>query len=112
MTSLAWAISRALIDFVWQGSIVGISLWAVLFLLKKKSANSRYVASCVALAVLAVMPVVTAAVVYRSSAAPAAGMALSVPSQAAGLSSLARITRKPLRDAGGSSATCNRSAYR
>jgi len=93
MTSLAWAISRALIDFVWQGSIVGISLWGVLFLLKKKSANSRYVASCVALAVLAVMPVVTAAVVYRSSAAPAAGMALSVPSQAAGLSSLARITQ-------------------
>src|SRR5439155_23482200 len=35
MTPLTSAISRALIHFVWQGSIIGISLWFVLVVLKK-----------------------------------------------------------------------------
>ncbi len=64
MTPVAMAISRALIHFVWQGSIVGLLLWTVLFALRKRSANSRYVAGCAALTVSALMPVVTAWVIY------------------------------------------------
>jgi TonB family protein len=74
MTPLASAISGALIHFVWQGSIVGLSLWAVLFALRKKSADSRYVAGCVALAVMAALPVVTTWVLY-AAATPTAGAA-------------------------------------
>ena len=57
MTPVAMASSRALIHFVWQGSIVGLLLRTVLFALRKRSANSRYVAGCAALTVLAVMRV-------------------------------------------------------
>lgn len=50
MTALAAAISRALIQFVWQGSIVGLGLWASLFALRKRKANARYAVSCAAFA--------------------------------------------------------------
>ena len=49
MTALAMAVSRALIHFIWQGSIVGLLLWTTLFALRKRSANARYLASCAAL---------------------------------------------------------------
>src|SRR6266571_3105216 len=79
MTPVAMAISRALIHFVWQGSIVGLLLWTVLFALRKRSANFRYAAGCAALTVSALMPVVTAWVIYRRPIAAAAGTSLAAP---------------------------------
>ncbi len=73
MTPLTSAISRALIHFVWQGSIIGISLWFVLALLKKRSANARYIASCSALAALAMLPIVTTWVLYSPTAVTVMG---------------------------------------
>jgi TonB family protein len=70
MTPLAQAISRALIHFIWQGSIVGLSLWVILAALRKRSANSRYVATCAALGALAVMPVITASILYSMRSSP------------------------------------------
>src|SRR5436190_345481 len=67
MTPLTSAISRALIHFVWQGSIVGLSLWVVLFGLRKRSASARYAAGCVALGLMALAPIVTAWVLYAGS---------------------------------------------
>ncbi len=64
MTAMAQALSTALLHFVWQGVAVALILWMALFLLRKRSAHARYLAACAALAVLAVMPVVTAAVAY------------------------------------------------
>src|SRR6266850_1701132 len=64
MTPLTSAISRALIHFIWQGSIIGIALWVVLLALKKRSASARYVAACSGLAALAVLPVATIALLY------------------------------------------------
>src|SRR5437867_1035808 len=64
MSPLAQALSAALIHFVWQGSIVGFLLWTALTALRSRSANARYVASCAALGVLAVLPVLTAAALY------------------------------------------------
>jgi TonB family protein len=64
MTPLASAISGALIHFVWQGSIVGVALGLALFGLRRRSPNSRYITSCLALALLAVMPLVTTWLLY------------------------------------------------
>src|SRR5262245_5532977 len=69
MTPLAFAVSRALIHFIWQGSLVSLCLLAVLCGLKKRSANSRYMASCAALLVLALAPVATTWVLYANPAA-------------------------------------------
>ena len=79
MTALALAISRALIHFVWQGSIVGLLLWAILFALRKRSANARYLASCAALAVLSLMPVLTAWRLYGRPATAISRAARAAP---------------------------------
>jgi beta-lactamase regulating signal transducer with metallopeptidase domain len=73
MTAIGQALSVALIDFVWQGLAVAAVLWMALLLLRKSSANSRYVASCTALAALAAAPVITAWTVYARPMAIAAG---------------------------------------
>src|SRR5262245_7447946 len=89
MTPLASAISGALIHFVWQGAIVGVSLSLALFGLRRRSPSSRYIISCVALAVLALMPLVTTWLLYsrpapaRSGASAAANVS-QVISTAAG----------------------------
>lgn len=64
MTAVTMAISRALIQFVLQGSIVGVALWATLFALRKRTANARYAVSCAALAILALLPIATAWSLY------------------------------------------------
>ena len=49
MTALEQAIRTALLDFVWQGVVVAFLLWMALFAMRKRSANARYIASCLAL---------------------------------------------------------------
>ncbi len=73
MTAIAQVLSTALLDFVWQGLLVALLLWMTLFALKNRSARARYAASCFALATMAALPVVTACVIYASSAGPAPG---------------------------------------
>ena len=65
MTSLGQAVSAALIQFVWQGALVWLLLSLVLFTLRRRSAQSRYLASCVALGLQALLPIVTAWLLYR-----------------------------------------------
>jgi TonB family protein len=72
MTAIAQALSTALLHFVWQGLLTGALLWLALFLMRKRSANSRYLASCAALAALTVLPAVTAYVAYTPAGGPAA----------------------------------------
>jgi TonB family protein len=81
MTPLASAISGALIHFVWQGAIVGVSLSLALFGLRRRSPNSRYIISCVALAVLALMPLVTTWLLYSRPAPARSGAAAANVSQ-------------------------------
>src|SRR5262252_625318 len=69
MTPLAYALSRALIHFVWQGSAIGIVLWITLFALKRRSPNARYRAACGALILMAFAPAMTAWVIYSGSVA-------------------------------------------
>jgi uncharacterized protein (TIGR03435 family) len=61
MSPLAQALSAALIHSVWQGALVGVLLWAALAALRNRPATLRYAVSCGAMAVLVVVPVVTAA---------------------------------------------------
>ena len=80
-------MSAALIQFVWQGAVVALLLMIVQFVLRGRSAQSRYLAGCVALAIMAILPVVTAFLLYRR---PDAGTSLSatdwaLPSWAVGV---------------------------
>jgi TonB family protein len=80
MTPLASAVSRALIHFIWQGSLVGLALWGVLSMMKHRSANSRYTVSCFSLLLLFILPIATATVFYSR---PAPATAITTPADAA-----------------------------
>src|SRR6476660_7198203 len=96
MTPLAQAISRALIHFIWQGSIVGLSLWVILAALRKRSANSRYVATCAALGALAVMPVITASILYSMRSSPGdSAAAVARAATTAAIASIAFHSQQP-----------------
>src|SRR5262245_12058942 len=69
MTAFTQAFSTALIHFIWQGGIVAALLWITLFVLRRGSANSRYLASCIALAIMAILPIATMYLTYETSAA-------------------------------------------
>jgi len=64
---LAQAIGWSLLHLVWEATIVGAILAAVLALMTRRSANARYIVSCAALALLPMLAVVTA---VRSYDAP------------------------------------------
>lgn len=70
MTAIAQALSSALLHFLWQGVVVAFLFWIVLFLLRRSSAQARYLASGVALAVLAILPAVTSFILYGQAAVP------------------------------------------
>jgi len=72
MTPFPQAFSAALLHFAWEGCMVLAVLWITLFLLRKRSANARYAAGCIALALLAAAPLATTWLLYRS---PAPGQA-------------------------------------
>src|SRR5580658_3942092 len=68
MIALEQALRSALLDFVWQGVVVAFLLWMWLFLMRKRSANARYIASCLALITLVALPVLTVCLVYAQQA--------------------------------------------
>lgn len=78
MTPWEQAISEALLHFVWQGAAIAILLWLALSMLRNYSPNTRYIASCCGLALLMLLPLVTAMVVYSSNARPEATYTQSV----------------------------------
>jgi hypothetical protein len=69
MTTIAHAISAALLHFVWQGLVVAFLLWITLATLRNGSARFRYLVSCAGLAIMIALPVITAWVVYRAPGA-------------------------------------------
>ena len=79
MTVTTDAISSALVHSLWQNAAVGVLLWIVLVALRHRTANARYLASCVALALMVVLPVVTALVLSQ----PTAPVASLTPTAAA-----------------------------
>jgi TonB family protein len=87
MTGMSHALSLALLHFVWQGMLVVSLLWIVLIAMRRRSASARYVISCVALAVLALLPAFTAFAIYERPA-PAVGLRVAATSAQIAPSSL------------------------
>ena len=69
------AVGWALLNFLWQGTVVGLLAALALRLLRRSAADVRYVVAAIALALMATMPVVTGVQAWRS--ATASSMALS-----------------------------------
>jgi beta-lactamase regulating signal transducer with metallopeptidase domain len=67
------AIGWALLQFVWQGTLIALVTAAVLAALRRSGPDVRYVVSTIALALMLTMPVVT--VIQTMAAAPDAGRA-------------------------------------
>ena len=62
---LVQAIGWALLHLLWQGVLVAAILAATLALLRRQSANARYLASCGALLLLVALGVATAYQMYQ-----------------------------------------------
>jgi beta-lactamase regulating signal transducer with metallopeptidase domain len=71
-SALSSALSKALLHFVWQGLLVAFLLWIALAILQKRSARARYLVSCAALALMTILPAVTAFLSYRAPVAASA----------------------------------------
>jgi TonB family protein len=65
------ALGLALVHFVWQGAAIGLLAAVALAALRRRSPTARYAAGCLALAAMAVAPVVTTAALLTSAWAPA-----------------------------------------
>ena len=57
---MAKAIGWALLQFVWQGALVGALTAGVLACLRRGAADVRYVVSCLGLVVMITLPIATA----------------------------------------------------
>ena len=62
----AQAIGWALLQFVWQGALIGGLTFLALLALRRSAADVRYVVASIGLAVMLTMPVVTARQAWRS----------------------------------------------
>ena len=96
-SSLAQRVGWALIHFLWQGTLVALLLAVAMQFLRKHSAQVRWLLACIALGLMAVMPVVTAFVVSVDTAnvaeaesppemgtLPDAGMSVAVKTETPG----------------------------
>ena len=61
--SLGWA----LIHFIWQGTLVALSLAGVLRMLRGASTNARYAAACVSLLAMSSLPLFSIAIIGFSA---------------------------------------------
>ncbi len=80
---MAQALGWALLQFLWQGALIGVLTAALLALLRRSAADVRYVVSTVALALMLTMPVVTA---IQTFGALGRGLKTPAPQEALGLS--------------------------
>src|SRR5262245_9734771 len=78
MTTFGLAFTSALVDFMWQGTLVALALLAALHTVGRRSARVRYGLSTVALVVLMVLPVITTVWGLRVTSASSAP-AMAVP---------------------------------
>ena len=73
MSGFNLALTLALVDFVWQGTIVAVALQVALCAARRRSPQLRYGLSAVALIALIALPIVTTALRYDSGKARATG---------------------------------------
>ena len=63
------ALGLALLHFLWQGALIALVYAAASFLLRESAAHLRYVVACAALALMFLLPMVTAGLLLREAAA-------------------------------------------
>lgn len=68
-----------LVHFVWQATAVGLLLAVALYLLRRASAHIRYMVSCLALVLIATLPLVTMPFLDVAGSAAEAGPAPALP---------------------------------
>ena len=84
MTAITQALNSALLQFLWQGVLVAFVLWIALFLMRRRSAHARYAANCAALALMAILPAITAWTAYhRPTSTPDVSTAVTATAVAA-----------------------------
>ena len=66
MNAAAAALKTALIHALWQDAVIGLLLGVALVMLRRRSPNARYLAACLALAAMFVVPVLTMMAQYGS----------------------------------------------
>ena len=79
----AQAVAWALLQFVWQGAVIGLITAAALSALRRSAPDVRYVVGTIGLSLMLTMPVVTALQAWRTSGSVAASDIVSTPSSAA-----------------------------
>ena len=70
MSNLTSAFVSALVDFVWQGTAVGVVAAAALRAMRRASPHARYVLCCAALIVMVALPIVTTTRPYSPTMVP------------------------------------------
>lgn len=68
MSALVPALARVLLDFVWQGALIGLLAWLALALLRNARPQWRYAVACLALLACALLPVVQLLLALTASA--------------------------------------------
>jgi uncharacterized protein (TIGR03435 family) len=68
MTPFTQALSGALVDFIWQGAVIGLLLWMALPALHRHSAATRYAVCCAALLALVMLPLLTVTTLWTAAA--------------------------------------------
>jgi len=79
----AQAIGWALLQFVWQGALVGAVSAMALFALRRSAADVRYVVATIGLTLMLTMPVVTAVQSWRVMTAEAGAAVSAAPQSVA-----------------------------
>jgi beta-lactamase regulating signal transducer with metallopeptidase domain len=95
MSALSYAITAALVQSLWQDAVVAVVCVAILAMLRRRSANARYVAACAGLALMLVLPLATAAAFYLD----ASGADIMPGRGSGGAPAILRSTTLPMPDA-------------
>ncbi|MHC5006347.1 MAG: M56 family metallopeptidase [Planctomycetota bacterium] len=66
VTALGWS----LVHFIWQGTLIATLLGAILYGLRRRDANTRYLACCAGMALMTLAPIATFAALLGGQAAP------------------------------------------
>jgi TonB family protein len=76
---LAQAIGLALVEFVWQGALIGIATALVLAALRRSTADARYIVACLGLSAMTLAPIATTTYHARSATTPSNQAAATTP---------------------------------
>ena len=65
------ALGWTLIHFIWQGALIGIFYFSVSLILRRRSANVRYAAACIAMLLMLIAPAATLVIIRATAELPA-----------------------------------------